>query len=561
MILSLYHSNMYETEAVILLFNISYTTFNFIFFVLATMLVYFIFPIKKYKWTVLLAASMFFYAAAGYKYAYFILFTTLSTYLIALWISYVSRRSKKVLSEKKKEWDRNQKKKYKNRTKIQKRLIMTLALLMNFGVLAFLKYYNFFAGSLNDVLGNFSLSFSIPTLELFLPLGISFYTFQSMGYIVDVYREKTEAQRNPFKLLLFVSFFPQIIQGPISIYDQLAHQLFEPHAFDFHRMKHGMELILWGFFKKLVIADRANVLISAVEKNYGNYGGTTLTFTILLYAIQLYTDFSGGIDISRGVAQIFGIDMIDNFKRPYFSRSINEYWRRWHISLGAWLKNYLFYPLAMSNTFITAGKKMKNTRFGNTAAGAHISKVLPTSIASLIVFLVVGVWHGADWKYVAFGTWNGVIIMISILIQPIFDSAVNKLHINRSNPFFVGFQIIRTLLVILVGYVFDVAPSFEQGMRTLNLFFTGQDFSKGMEEIATLGLLPQDYVVLLLGAIVVLISSIIQEKHHDTDIRSLLDQRSFKLRFLLLYVGIMSVIIFGIYGSGYNAADFVYMQF
>ena len=287
-----------------MLFNLTYTSLNFLFFVLATMLVYFLFPAKKYKWTVLLAASVFFYIVCGYKFAFYILFTTLSTYLIALWIERVADKSKKLLKEKKKEWDREQKKNYKNRIKVQKRLIMALALVINFGILAFLKYYNFFAGSLNDVLGSFGVAFSAPTLKLVLPLGISFYTFQSMGYIVDVYREKTAAQRNPFKLLLFVSFFPQIIQGPISIYDQLAHQLFEPHEFSFTRMKHGMELILWGFFKKLVIADRAAVLITAVEKDYAQYNGTALTFTILLYALQLYADFSGGIDISRGVAQM-----------------------------------------------------------------------------------------------------------------------------------------------------------------------------------------------------------------------------------------------------------------
>ena len=544
-----------------MLFNLTYTTLNFLFFVLLTMFVYFLFPAKKYKWTVLLAASVFFYAVIGYKYAYYILFTSLSTFLIALWMERVAQKSKQLLKDKKKDWDREQKKNYKNKIKIQKRLIMTLALVLNFGILAFLKYYNMAAGSLNDLLGVFGIGFSAPTLKLVLPLGISFYTFQSMGYIVDVYREKTDAQRNPFKLLLFVSFFPQIIQGPISIYDQLAAQLFEPHEFDFTRMKHGMELILWGFFKKLVIADRAYILIGAVEKDYAKFGGTTLTFTILLYALQLYADFSGGIDISRGVAQIFGIDMIDNFKRPYFSRSINEYWRRWHISLGAWLKNYLFYPIAMSNVFINAGKKMKGTRFGKTAAGSHIAKVLPTSVASLIVFLVVGVWHGADWKYVAFGVWNGVIIMISIIMQPLFDGAVDKLRISRKNPFFIGFQVVRTLLVVLVGYVFDVAPSFGEGMRTLQLFFTGQNFSAGIEEISKLGLVASDYIILLAGAIIILIASIIQERHLDTDIRTMLDRKPFALRFLLLYLGIMTVVIFGIYGSGYNAADFVYMQF
>ena len=545
-----------------MLFNISYTTLNFICFVFVTMLAYFLFPAKKYKWTVLLAASMFFYAVAGYKYAFFILFTTLSTYLIALWISHVSAHSKKLLKEKKKEWDKDQKKKYKNKIKIQKRLIMTLALVINFGILAFLKYYGFFAGSLNDMLGSFGVSFSIPTLKLFLPLGISFYTFQSMGYIVDVYREKTAPQKNPLKLLLFVSFFPQIIQGPISIYDQLAVQLFEGHDFDFTRFKHGCELIMWGFFKKLVIADRAVIAITAVTADYNKFGGTTLTFTVLLYALQLYADFSGGIDISRGVAQIFGVDMIDNFKRPYFSRSINEYWRRWHISLGAWLKNYLFYPVAMSNAFITASKKMKGTRFGKTAAGAHISKVLPTSVASLIVFLVVGIWHGASWKYVAFGAWNGMIIMVSILLEPLFISAKDKLHIKDTNIPFMLFQMFRTFLIVLVGYVFDVAPSFSQAMRTFWLFFTNQNFKLGYSQISDLGLGKKDYLVVLIGGLIIFIASIIQERaKNGMDIRHMLDRKPFILRFALLFVALISIVVFGIYGSGYSAADFVYAQF
>lgn len=539
----------------------TYTSLNFLFFVLVTALVYFLFPFRKHKWVVLLAASVFFYLVAGYKFAVFILFTALSTYLIALWIDKISKNAKSVLKNKKADWSREEKKTFKNKIKIRKRLVMSLALVLNFGILAFLKYYNFFSGSLNGVLGSFAMPFSLPSLQLFLPLGISFYTFQSMGYIVDVYREKTEALKNPFKLLLFVSFFPQIVQGPISIYDQLADQLFESHRFDFTRFKYGCELILWGFFKKLVIADRAVVAITAVTDSYTSYNGTTLTFTILLYSLQLYADFSGGIDISRGVAQIFGIDMIDNFKRPYFSKSINEYWRRWHISLGAWLKNYLFYPVAMSNLFITASKKMKSTRFGSTTAGAHIAKVLPTSVASLIVFLVVGVWHGASWKYVAFGLWNGLIIMISILLQPVFDGIVTKLHINRRNFIFVLFQMFRTFLVVLVGYVFDVAPSFRLAMRTIGMFFTDQNFALAKVQIGSLGLGKKDFVVLIIGALVIFIASVIQERRGDVTLREMLDKRSFALRFILLFAGVISVIIFGIYGSGYNPADFVYMQF
>ena len=540
----------------------SYTSINFIFFVLATVLVYFLLPFKKYRWVVLLVASVTFYLLAGYQFAGFILFTTASAYLIARWLDKISVRSKAELKAHKADWSRDDKKNYKNKIKVRKRLVMALCLVLNFGILAFLKYYNFFSGSLNDLLGGFGVAFSMPTLKLILPLGISFYTFQTMGYIVDVYREKTAPEKNPLKLLLFVSFFPQIIQGPISIYDQLAKQLYEGHDFDFTRFKHGCELILWGFFKKLVIADRAVIAITAVTDNYNAQGGTTLTFTVLLYALQLYADFSGGIDISRGVAQIFGIDMIDNFKRPYFSKSINEYWRRWHISLGAWLKNYLFYPVAMSNLFITASKKMKGTKFGSTAAGAHIAKVLPTSVASLIVFLVVGVWHGADWKYVAFGLWNGLIIMISILLEPIFKSVNEKLHIKPTNVPFMLFQMLRTFIVVLVGYVFDVAPSFSQAMRTFALFFTNQSLSTGWSQISNLGLGKKDYIVILVGAVIILIASLIQENAKDgLNIREKLDKKPFILRYALLFVGVLSIVIFGIYGSGYNAADFVYMQF
>lgn len=539
----------------------SFTTINFFLFVTATVLLYFLLPLKKYKWVVLLAASYFFYLCAGYKFAAFILFTTISTYLFALWIDNVSKKSKAKIKANKAVWDREQKKKYKNKIKIQKRLIMALVLVLNFGILAFLKYYNFFAGSLNDLLGIFGIGFSAPTLKLILPLGISFYTFQSMGYIVDVYREKVASEKNPLKLALFVSFFPQIIQGPISFYDQLAHQLYEPHKFDFTRFKHGMQLILWGYFKKLVIADRAVIAMNTVLDNYTAYNGTTITFTVLLYALQLYADFSGGIDISRGVAQIFGIDMAQNFKRPYFAKDINDYWRRWHITLGAWLKNYVFYPIAMSKQFINMSKNMKNTKFGNTKAGAHIAKVLPTSIASLIVFLIVGIWHGANWKYVGFGLWNGLIIMISILLKPVFDFVLAKLHINPKSFLYGIFQMFRTFLVVLVGYVFDIAPSFSGAVNMIKMSLFDQHIRTGISQICNLGLGKKDYVLLLICMLVVFIVSVIQEKNSNTGLRIMLDKKPLILRWSLTLVCLVTVLIFGIYGPGYNPAEFVYMQF
>lgn len=538
----------------------SYASFNFIAFVALTVLAYFALPLKKHKWIILLISSYIFYLFAGYKYVAFILFTTVSTYAIARWLDRISLKSKETLKANKQDWDRDTKKQFKNKTKRNKRLVMALCLVLNFGILAFLKYYNFFADSLNDVFGSFGMSFSAPTLKLFLPLGISFYTFQSMGYIVDVYREKFPAEKNIAKFALFVSFFPQIIQGPISFYDQLAHQLYEPHKMDFTRFKYGCELILWGFFKKLVIADRAVIAINTVVADYNSYNGTTLTFTVLLYALQLYADFSGGIDISRGIAQILGIDMAENFRRPYFSKSINEYWRRWHITLGAWMKEYVFYPLSLSSAFLTASKKMKATKFGATKAGSHIAKVLPTAFASLIVFLIVGVWHGASWKYVAFGLWNGGVIMLSILMKPLFDGALKKLHINPNNFFWRLFQMLRTFVIVCIGYVFDVAPSFRQAMWTFKMILTRQSISHILAKIFSLGITEKDLIILVVAAFVVFLISLIQEKS-IIGCRVLIDRKPVVLEVFLIVVLLTIVLMFGIYGPTYNASDFVYAQF
>ena len=538
----------------------SYASIGFFAFVSLTIIAYFVLPLKRNKWIVLLISSYIFYLFAGYKYIAFVLFTTISTYSIARWLDVVSHSSKETLKSNKANWDRDTKKQFKTKTKTRKRLILALCLVLNFGILAFLKYFNFFAGSLNDVFILFGLDFSVPTLKLFLPLGISFYSFQSMGYIIDVYREKFPAERNIAKFALFVSFFPQIIQGPISFYDQLAHQLYEPHKMDFTRLKYGCELILWGFFKKLVIADRAVIAINTVVDDYNSYNGTTLTFTVLLYALQLYADFSGGIDISRGITQILGIDMVENFRRPYFSKSISEYWRRWHITLGAWMKEYIFYPLSLSGAFLNTSKNLKKSKFGATKMGAHIAKVLPTAVASLIVFFVVGIWHGPSWKYVAFGLWNGGVIMLSILFKPLTDRALKNLHINPKSFLWCLFQMLRTFIIVCIGYVFDIAPSFRQAMWTLKMCFVNQSIITGLSSLTKLGLGKIDFVILAVGIIIIFIISFIQEKTKH-DIRNLLDNKSLIFRCVLLMFMITVVLVFGVYGPGYNAADFVYAQF
>lgn len=539
----------------------SYTSFKFLTFITLVFCVYFLFPRKKYQWTVLLAASYVFYLLAGYRYAVFLLLTTVTTYASAIVIDRIAAKAKEELKLHKQEWDKEQKKAFKNRIGKKKRGIMVCTLVFNLGILGFLKYFNFFAGSLNDLLAGTGISFSLPTLRLILPLGISFYTFQSVGYLVDVYREKFPAERNLAKFALFVSFFPQIIQGPISFYDQLAHQLYEEHRFCFTRLKHGCELILWGFVKKVVIADRAIIAINLALDSYEGFSGTTLFFALLLYALQLYADFSGGIDISRGVSQILGIELAQNFRRPYFATTIDEYWRRWHITLGAWMKEYVFYPLALSKGFTGVSKKIRATKFGATKAGSHLAKVLPTSFASLIVFFLVGVWHGANWKYVGFGIWNGGVIMLSTILEPQFRALTKLLRIRVEALWFRLFQMFRTFLIVLVGYVFDIAPSFRGAMYMFRKMLFGQNFTQFAGEFSSLDLNKYDYLILLSGTMVLFAVSYIQERNSTTTLRCILDKKHFLVRYVLILLAVLVLLVFGIYGAGYDPAAFVYMQF
>lgn len=509
------------------------------------MVLYYLLP-KKHRWCVLLAASIGFYAIVCLKYIAFIILTAMTTYGGGRWLSGYIEKTDATLKENKKTWTKEQKDSFKQNVTKHKKLICAGILILNFGVLCFLKYYNMFA-----------LTFGAPALKLFLPLGISFYTFQSMGYIIDIYRKKFTAEKNPLKLLLFVSFFPQIVQGPISFYSSLASQLYDGNDYDFKNIKEGVLLICWGFFKKMIIADRLVAGITTITEGYKEYSGTLVLGAAVIYALQLYADFSGGVDISRGVSQLFGIDLAENFRRPYFSRSISEYWRRWHITLGAWLKEYLFYPIAMSKLFMNFSKKLK-ARFG-----MKIAKVLPVSIASLITFVIIGVWHGANWKYAAFGVWNGGIIMISTLLEERFGIIKEKLKIKNENKLFIAFQMIRTFLVVLVGYFFDIAADFTSAMEMMaksiyDLHIT-EIFTRRFYEV--IGLPIREVLLVLLMTGVLLWVSIWQERHKDTTLRAEICKKGYAVECLVFLLLFFSVVVFASYGPGTDPADFYYMQF
>ena len=313
-----------------------YTTVKFLVFLIAVFILYFIVP-RRFRWIVLFAGSLFFYAGVGVRAFCFLFFSAVSTYAAGLGVEAMQRKA----AEAKKAKEKAAEKRY---IRLRK-LIFGLGLLANLGILCYMKYFNFLIENLNSIFALFSFRLSAATRNILMPLGLSFYTFQVVGYLLDVSRGEQKAERNFPKYMLFVSFFPQIIQGPIGRYNHLAPQLFEGHSFDKARVYDALLLIMWGFFKKMVIADRAAIFANTVFGNYQQYAGFETFIGLFIYGIQLYADFSGGIDISRGAAQVVGIDMAQNFNHPFFSKSVAEYWNRWHMSLGAWMQDYVFYAM------------------------------------------------------------------------------------------------------------------------------------------------------------------------------------------------------------------------
>ena len=359
--------------------------FTLIAFAFACAAAYYLCPLR-FRWLLLLFVSYAYYAYCGMNALPFILLTTLSTWAGALLIGRTGEKAKAELKARKAELDAAGKKALKAAAKKKQRRLFYLTLILNFGVLALLKY----TSPVLEAAGR-------PALNLVLPLGISFYTFQSMGYLIDVYGEKYAPEKNPAKFALFVSFFPQLIQGPIARHDQLAHQLTEPHRFDWENIHRGALLMLWGFFKKKVIADRALPLVDEVFANQGEFGGAVIVIAVLFYSLQQYCDFSGGIDLVTGIAELFGIRLAPNFKRPYFSVSLGDFWRRWHISLGSWMRDYVFYPFALTKPVTKLSKAAKK------AFGLEFSRALPAALGNILVFLLVGIWHGASWNFLFWG--------------------------------------------------------------------------------------------------------------------------------------------------------------
>ena len=409
----------------------------------------------------------------------------------------------------------------KANTKTIKKQWLTLSMLINLGFLGVFKYFNFFSQSLKEAFLNFGYELDTLTLNVILPVGISFYTFQTMSYTIDVYRNKLKPTKDPIAFFAFVSFFPQLVAGPIERATNLLPQFYEKRKFDYDKASDGLRQILWGLFKKIVIADNCAIIVNQVFDNYTDYNASTLFIGALFFAFQIYGDFSGYSDIAIGTARLFGFNLMQNFAFPYFSRDIAEFWRRWHISLSTWFRDYVYIPLGGSR-------------------GGTVMKVRNT----FIIFIVSGFWHGANWTFIIWGALNAIYFLPLLLLNR------NRINTNNvaENKLFIGFkelvQVVITFLLTLLAWVFFRAPNVSTAVHYIKDIFSASILS--MPEVS---IKPLFFIILL-----VFVEWLQRNYKHGLEFSNHKINRP--IRWVIYYVLILMIFWFGA-----EKQEFIYFQF
>ena len=495
----------------------------FLIFVILSVLIYYMIP-KKFQWGWLLIVSYIYYLSNAGWALVFIVTTTVTTWYAGLMLE-------------------------REQSDSRRRMITAVTLLLNFGILAVLKYTNFAVSNISSL-----FHLNLPTFKWVLPLGISFYTFQSMGYLLDVCWKRQQAEKNLLHFALFVSFFPQIMQGPIGRYERLAHQFFEEHRFDIRNMERGMQLIFWGLFKKMVLADTAAYYVNAIFDDPERYPGLSI-FAILAYSIHLYGDFSGGIDVISGIAVLFGIELDKNFRQPYFAVNLTDFWHRWHITLGSWMKDYVFYPISLSGWMGSFGKWCRK-KFGRKTG-----RTIPIAIANVMVFLIVGVWHGAAWQYIAYGLYNGLIIGVSGLLVQQFRDWKKKLHIRDDSTRWHVFCVLRTFFIVNISWFFDRALSrkmaFVMMKNAVTCFTPAEILTITVGQSGSVFSTPVAIGVLLVGCMIVFAVSMLCEK--GVNVAEEIMRRPFAFRLALYAIMLILPAVLG--QPPLSEGGFIYAQF
>ncbi|MBQ8310099.1 MAG: MBOAT family protein [Clostridia bacterium] len=527
-----------------------FTSFSFVLFAALTMLLYFIVP-GRMQWKVLLLSSLVFYALSGEGYLIFILYTALVTFLTAHVLQHRADAEDAFVEKNRATMEKAERKAYRAREKKKRFRVLCAGLFLGFGMLAVLKYTAFVIDGVRSVWTAFGgESFSIPSL--LLPLGISFYTFQSMGYLIDVYRKKVRAERNFARLLLFVSYFPQLLQGPISRFGDLQEQLITPHRFDGVSLRAGLLRVMWGYFKKMIVADTAMVAIKTLVSESDVYQGVYVVLLILLYSAQIYGDFTGGIDITIGLSEMMGIKLTENFNRPFSSKSTKEYWNRWHITMGSWFTDYIFYPLSVSRPM------QKFSMASCSKLGNIVGMRLPVYAATVATWFLTGLWHGAGWNFIVWGLLNCLVILVSRELEPLYRRFNKRFPRLTASAPWGAWQAIRTFL--LMGLIRsldcyrDVSLTFRLWGSMLTTWNWSELFSDGL---TSFGLSQSDWAVILIGVAVIFFVS---SAGKDTPVRHRVAKRPI-LWCALVCIMTAVVLIFGAYGIGYDASQFIYTQF
>lgn len=528
-----------------------FTSYEFLGFISLVFVLYYLIP-KRAQWMFLLAASYVFYFAADPRYLVYLIATTAAVYAAARVIGASQERQALYLKEHKAEMSREERKAYKDgRQRVRLRWLV-FCLLFNIAILAAVKYGNFFIANINGVLGALGQTGGLSFLSLVLPLGISFYTFQALGYLIDVYRGTVPAERNFFRFALFVSFFPQLIQGPISRFDDLSKTLYERHDFSSRAVSFGLQRMLWGYFKKLVIADRLLTGVSCIIGAPETYHGAYALVGMLFYTVELYADFTGGIDITIGIAQVLGVTVQENFRRPYFSKSLKEYWRRWHISMCSWFRDYVFYP-------VSVGRPMQRfSKFLRAHVGERWGKRLPVYLSSFVVWFCTGIWHGASWNFVVWGLANWLVLMVSEELEPLYERFHRRFSWAAGWPC-KCFQVARTFLLICVLNLFDCYVRAADTMRMLGSVFTAGNWRVLWDgSLMELGITALDYGILAVGVLILLAVGLVQR---SGSVREKIAARAYPLRVVIWFGLFLSVLLLGTYGIGYDASQFIYNRF
>lgn len=512
-------------------------------------IVYSIIPQKTKKYFLLFASMVFFWLVSGQLIVYLIL-TIMSVHYFGIWLDRIQGKRNAAVKAAPKEERKALKKVFLH----QSRLVLLFAAVIHIGVLLVIKYSPFFTTNVNNLFALLNVPLQLDIPSYIMPIGISFFTLQAISYLFDVYRGLIKADDNIFRLALFMSFFPQIVEGPICRYGQTADQLWNVKQIEFENLKLGAQRILFGLMKKLVIADRLNPLIKEVFSNYSNYQGGIIAIAAVCYTIQLYMDFSGTMDAVMGIAQIFGVTMPENFQRPFFSKSISEFWQRWHITLGTWFKDYIFYPVTMS-------KPMKNlTSSARKKLGNHFGPLLAGSVALFCVWFCNGLWHGSAWNYIFFGMYHFALILAGNIISPAVTATNKKLHINADCFAYRTMQMVRTTILVIIGELFFRAEGLKDGLAMFGKMVT--DFSFSTLDSTLMDKLKidvQDIIIVAVALAIIFVISVLNEK--GINIRLSLKKKNIVIRWGLLYALIMFIVIFGAYGKGYVPVDPIYANF